>query len=74
MAISRVEKRTENGISLPAFICWLNCYSVRKRETQINPSPLRILAHQPENGNDFGPFRDRIFGFIVPILTLLFAW
>ena len=36
MAFAHVEKRTETGISLPAFICWLNCNCARERETQSN--------------------------------------
>lgn len=36
MASSHLKTRTETGIGLPAFICWLNCNCARERETQSN--------------------------------------
>ena len=36
MAFARVEKRTDTGISLPAFICWLNCNGVQNEERSEN--------------------------------------
>ena len=56
MAFAHVEKRTETSISLPAFICWLNCCSVQKREPQRTPSPIWILAYSYRIQNKFRGF------------------